>query len=173
MKTYKLEDVFKFAVDVEEQGIRFYDDAAMQAENGEAKDLFIWLAKQEMKHARRFLKFHNSYSRRGASFKADARLDGLLGTYMRGMLFPDLADVKEALGRKNRNPLLSLVKIAMEVETNSVLFYGEMKSILDEDETKDVLSKIIKEEQGHLIKLKALRLELDPYYTALKYGNWF
>jgi len=173
MKTYPLEDVFKFAVDVEEQGKRFYDAGSLQAEKDEVKDLFAWLAKEEMKHAKKFLRFQKAYSRKEESFKADARLDGLLNTYMRGMIFPDLPDLKEVLGRKDRNPMLSLVKAAMGVETNSILFYEEMKSLLGEEETKDALSKIIKEEQGHLIKLKGVRLELDPYYSAIRYGSWF
>jgi rubrerythrin len=173
MKTYQLEDIFKFAVDVEEQGKRFYEAGSLQAEKDEVKDLFAWLAKEEMKHAKKFLKFQKSYSRKGGSFKADARLDELLNTYMRGMIFPALTDLQEDLGRKDRNPMLSLVKAAMGVETNSVLFYEEMKSLLGEEETKDALSRIIKEEQGHLIKLKGVRLELDPYYSAIKYGSWF
>jgi len=173
MKTYQLEDIFKFAVDVEEQGKQFYDAGSLQAEKDEVKDLFAWLAKEEMKHAKKFLKFQKGYSRKGGSFKADARLDELLNTYMRGMIFPDPTDLQEVLGRKDRNPMLSLVKAAMGVETNSVLFYEEMKSLLGEEETKDALSRIIKEEQGHLIKLKGVRLELDPYYSAIKYGSWF
>lgn len=173
MKTYKLEDIFQFAVDVEEQGKRFYDAGSGQAEKDEVRDLFAWLAKEEMKHAKKFLKFQEAYSRKGGSFQADARLDGLLNTYMRGMIFPDLADLKEVLGRKDRNPMLSLVKAAMGVETNSILFYEEMKALLGEEETKDALSKIVKEEKGHLIKLKGVRLELDPYYSAIKYGSWF
>ncbi len=173
MKTCQLEDVFQFAVDVEEQGQRFYDAGSAQAEKDEVKDLFTWLAKEEMKHAKRFLKFQKSYSRKKKSFQADARLDGLLNTYMRGMIFSDLAGLKEVLGRKDRSPMLSLVRAAMDVETNSILFYEEMKSLLAEEETKDALSKIVKEEQGHLVKLKGVRLELDPYYSAIKYGSWF
>jgi len=173
MKTYQLEDIFKFAVDVEEQGKRFYDAGSQQAGRDEVKDLFAWLAKEEMKHAKKFLKFQKAYSRKGDSFKADARLDGLLNTYMRGMIFPDLANVKEDLARMDRNPMLSLVRTAMGVETNSILFYEEMKSLLGEEETKDALSKIVREEQGHLVKLKGVRLNLDPYYSAIKYGSWF
>jgi len=172
MRTYKLEEIFKFAVDVEEQGRQYYEDGSMKAERDDVKDLFAWLAKQETKHAKKFLKFQEAYSRKGGSFKADERLDGLLNTYMRGMLFPSL-DVKKELGREDRNPMLTLVKIAMDVETNSILFYQEMKSLLGAEETKDALDKIIKEEQGHLVKLKGVRLELDPYYAAIKYGSWF
>jgi rubrerythrin len=92
---------------------------------------------------------------------------------MRGMIFPDRAKLREAIGQRDRNPLLSLIRIAMEVEANSVMFYQEMSSLLAEAEAKEALAKIVKEEQGHLIKLKQRRLELDPYYAALKYGSWF
>jgi rubrerythrin len=92
---------------------------------------------------------------------------------MRGMIFPGLADLREVLGQKDHNPVLLLVRAAMGVETNSILFYEQMKALLGEEETKDALSKIVREEQGHLIKLKSMRLELDPYYSTLRYGRWF
>lgn len=173
MKTYKLEDIFGFAVEVEEQGQRFYEAASADAKTDEEKDLFAYLSKAETKHAKRFLKFQASYARKGGAVTADAHFSALLDTLMRGMIFPDRAKLREAIGQRDRNPLLSLIRIAMEVEANSVMFYQEMSSLLAEAEAKEALAKIVKEEQGHLIKLKQRRLEVDPYYAALKYGSWF
>ena len=173
MKTYKLEDIFGFAADVEERGKQFYENASAQADAKDAKGLFAYLSKAETKHAKKFLKFHKAYSRKGTSFRGDSRLEAMFDTLMRGMLFPRLEEVKEAIGKADRNPLVSLLRLAMGVETNSILFYQEMSSVLDETETKDAVSKIVKEEQGHLIKLRGLRMEIDPYYSALKFGSWF
>lgn len=92
---------------------------------------------------------------------------------MRGMLFPDIGAAKDALGQTDRKPLVSLAKVAMDVETNTILFYQEMSSLIEEAETKNALSKIIKEEQDHLIKIKNIRVDLDPFYASVKYGRFF
>jgi len=172
MKTYKLEEIFQFAVGVEEEGKRFYDEAAEQAQGKEAKELFVYLGKQEAKHAQKFLKFHAAYARKRASFQADGRLRELLETLMRGMIFPPMSQMKEALGDQDTRPLLPIIRLAMGVETHSILFYQEVNSLVSEAETKKAISQIVQEEENHLVKLKNLRMDLDPYYAASKYGRW-
>jgi rubrerythrin len=173
MKTYKLEEIFQFAVEAEKQGERFYEHAAADAPDKEVKDLFVSLGKAEVKHAKKFMKFHDYYARKKASFKADEIFNSLLDTLMRGMLFPEQVEVKGTLQQADRDPVLSAVKIGMDVETHSILFYQELSSLVKEEETREALSKIIKEEHSHLIRLKGLRIELDPYYAAVKFGTWF
>lgn len=61
----------------------------------------------------------------------------------------------------------------MEVEINTIIFYQKIKEMVKVKQVKQVLDKIIQEEERHLIKLKNIRLDLDPFYAAIKYGKFF
>ena len=172
MKTYKLEDIFKFAFNVEEHGKRFYQAASIYARDKDIKGLFLYLSKAEVKHAKIFLKFYKIYSKKNSFFPADERFEELLDTLFRGMLFPDISEIRDVLAKKSKR-ILSILKIAMEVETNTIIFYQNIKELIRPAQVKLALDKIIKEEQKHLIKLKNLRVDLDPLYAGIQYGRFF
>ena len=171
MKTYALRDIFKFIIAVEEEGNAFYKAVATATEGKLLKDLFISLSKQEVKHAKIFLKLYKSYDEKGVNFTAGEELSELLDTLMRGLLFPDISEVRDAL-RKKRD-LVSVIKIAMDVELNTILFYQRIKELLAQKQTKAILQKVIAEEEKHLIRLKNTRLEFDALYAGLRYGKFF
>jgi rubrerythrin len=172
MKTYKLEDIFKFACRTEEQGKVFYETTATSAQDKEIKDLFLYLSKAEITHAKTFLKFYNLYSKTHSTFPADERFEELLDVLLRGVLFPDISEMQSILTRENKR-LVSILKLAMEVETNTIIFYRNIKEVIRTPEVKEALYIIIKEEEDHLIKLKNLRVDLDPLYAGIKYGKFF
>jgi rubrerythrin len=173
MKTYNLEDVFKFAINMEEQGRQFYEVAAQYARKKNIKNLFSYLAKAEVKHAKVFLKFHKIYAKKKTFFTVDETFEEVLDGLLRGLLLPDISEVRDMLLKRRRQELISIIKIAMDVELNTILFYQKLKEVLGRKQPKQALDKIIKEEEQHLIKLKNLRLDFDPFYAGLRYGKFF
>jgi rubrerythrin len=61
----------------------------------------------------------------------------------------------------------------MDVELNTIIFYQKIKEFIRSKQAKEALDKIISEEERHLVKLKNIRLDLDPSYAGIKYGKFF
>ena len=173
MKSYKLEEVFRLAINMEEQGRNFYQAASQYARQKSIKNLFSFLAKEEVRHAKVFLKLYKIYARKKSFFPVDARLEEFLDTLLRGLLVPDIAEVRDALLKNNKSKLTALIRIAMDVELNTILFYQKLKEIVRGPAVKEALTKIIREEEKHLVRLKNVRLDLDPFYAGLQYGTFF
>lgn len=173
MNTCKLEDIFRFAIEMEEQGKIFYDTVSTYTEDQKIKKLFGYLKDQEEKHAKTFLKFYNLYSKKKLSFSLNEHSAEVLDVLLRGLLLPDISEVRDTLAKNKNEDIISIIRISMDVEINTVIFYQRLKEIIGEEETDKALDKIIKEEESHLVKLKNLRADLDPLYASLEYGKFF
>ena len=171
MKTYNLEDIFKFAINMEGQGKVFYDAVSDNTEDKKAKELFSYLGKQETEHAKTFGRLYNIYAKKGSSFSADEHFEEVLDTLFRGLLVPDISEVRDALVRKKR--ITSIIKIGMDVELNTILFYKKLKESIGAGEAGKALEKIIAEEENHLVRLKNLRIDVDPFYAGIEYAKFF
>ncbi|MCK4908767.1 MAG: ferritin family protein [Planctomycetes bacterium] len=172
MKAYKLSDVFKFAIKIERDGKKFYDSAVQLTRDVKQRYLFRHLSKEEVKHAQTFRKFYKQAFYQKVFFAADERLEGLLDGLARGIVIPDVAEIVGAL-KKSDNKVLTIIKVAMDVETNTILFYQEIHDAIKVAQAKQAFKRIIKEEKTHLVKLRNLRLDLDPVYAAVRYGKFF
>ena len=173
MNTYALEDIFKFAINTEEQGRQFYETASQCVRQKSVKNVFSYLARAEAKHARVFLKFCKIYAKKKSFFKVDEAFEEVLDGLLRGLSLPDISEVRDTLIKHRQEELISIIKIAMDVELNTILFYQKLKEGVRGVEPRAALDKIIKEEEQHLVKLKNLRLDCDPFYAGLKYGKFF
>lgn len=173
MKAYALADIFKFVVGVEEEGNVFYKTVAASMTVKRLKDLFTSLAAQEVKHAKIFLKLYKAHAGKNTDFSASEELSELLDTLTRGLLFPDLSEVRDTLAGKSRDAAVAVIRIAMEVELNTILLYRTIRELLAESQTKAVLDAVIQEEEKHLVRLKRVRLDIDPLYAGLRYGKFF
>jgi len=47
---FNISEIYQFAIKIEENGERFYREVASKAKNKDVKDLFIFLADEEVKH---------------------------------------------------------------------------------------------------------------------------
>ena len=173
MKSYNLSDIFKFAINMEDQGEVFYENVSLYAKDKSSKNLFSYLQKQEMEHSRTFKRLSDSYAKKRIFFNVDTEFDEVIDTLLRGLLLPDISEVRDVLRKDRKDGLVSIIKIAMEIELNTIIFYKKLKEILKPKILKTVLDKIISQEESHLVKLKNVRLDLDPLYAGLKYGKFF
>ncbi|MCQ9205659.1 MAG: ferritin family protein [Omnitrophica bacterium] len=171
MKTYSLKSIFRFALNTEEKGNVFYQDVARYTQDKDIKKLFNYLSKQEIKHAKTFLKLYHSCADKKNIFLANPELSEVLDAIFRGLIFPDISEVRDSTVKKDA--LVRILKIAMDVEINTIIFYDRMKECIKSYKIKEILSKIITEEEKHLVKLKKMRINLDPTYAKIIYGKFF
>lgn len=173
MSQHRLEEIFKFAFQVEIQGKKFYANVSGFAQKKQAQDVFAYLSKAEEKHARIFQNFFNIYVKKKTSFTADDGFAELLDALARGLLFPDLTEMQYILNKDEKENITAIIKIAMDVEVNTILFYQRIKERIRQKPVQNAVNKIIKEEESHLVDLRNLRLDLDPLYAGLQYGRFF
>lgn len=172
-KIYALKDIAEVASQIEEKGKSFYENAADIIDGKASKKVFSWLAKEETKHAQRFRQLAGECAKNDVSFSLDEEAGELLDTFMRGLLFPDISELRDSAARAGNDKALAAVKIGMDVEMNTIIFYQKLKELAKNEEMQTLLKTIILEEERHLLTLKSLRLDIDPLYAGSAYGKLF
>ncbi len=168
-----VEDLFKLAVSMEEKGRDFYDKVSEFAKDERARKLFAYLRDQEEKHTEVFLKLFRTYAAKGTAFSAEPAFDDVIDTLLRNLLLPDISEVRDVLSKDRDVGVSSILRIGMEVEINTLFFYQKLKELVRGKQAKEALEKVIREEESHIIKLRDLRVELDPFYAGIDYGKFF
>jgi rubrerythrin len=145
-------EAFKIAVGIEENGLKFYNEAAKRF-SGEVSDLFLGLAKEEEIHKATFAKILAELPKEQPSaFDPDNETDQYLkmmadlNVFVRGAEDIELAlagvlTVKDAL------------RMAMGFEKDSIVFFVQLKNASDKLTDKVSVDHLVLEEAKHLRKL--------------------
>ncbi len=154
MKIFDARDVIQFALRIEEDGEVFYRKAALAAEDKDVRDLFNFLADEEIQHK---ALFREMFSKMEALQPAEA-YDGEYASYL-----SDYIDGKAVFTKETQQELTSDTKditssltFAMQREADSILYYHEAKRFTGE-KYYNIIDKIITEERKHFSKLSELR----------------
>jgi rubrerythrin len=151
-------EILEMAVRIEENGERFYTQAAGAAKTERLKELFSFLADEEKKHIAYFKEmkrqaegprtiFDPYIEEAGLYLKAVADTEVFTRPDEGESLAQQVSDEKEALD------------IAIDMEKESLLFYYEfIKGVRESD--RSILDRLIIEEKVHLKKLMGLKKEL-------------
>ena len=82
MAVFESQEIYQFAMRIEENGERFYRGAAQALQDREAKDLFSHLADEEVRHKRIF----ESMLSKMESYQMDERYSGEYLEYLRAYI---------------------------------------------------------------------------------------
>ncbi len=135
-----IEELLGIALKVEGTGYSFYKNLADRTE-GDKKELFNRLAEQEREHGETFRKILKKFE----SDENSKRYDDETAGYLKS-----LAEVSVFSDRNADNPpdnLDEAVRIAINVEKDSIVFYSELIDYIPE---KSALERVINEEKTHL-----------------------
>lgn len=150
--TFSNLEVIKFAIGMEESGIEFYNEHAKHAK-GDVKELFLRLASDEKQHALVFQKMYDEAAADEGQFGYlfDEEVTGFFQDYARSEGFSrDVAKIVT---------VTDALKEGIATEAITIAYYEDLLKYAKGD-TISALERLIKEEQTHLEKLKAL-LELE------------
>ena len=153
------EELIDMAVRIEENGLRFYTDAAKTAKSKSVKDTFGMLAGEEKEHIKTFAGFRKLLSDKG-SFGFDPYGEEA-GQYLNALADSEVftrADEGAKLAAKVKDEIQA-VNAAISMEKDSLLFYYEMQKMI-RGKDKIVLDKLIEQEREHLRKLTVLSKDL-------------
>jgi len=145
---YSINEILDIAVELEEAGYEFYAKCIDKFDDRVIKDLFTFLADEELVHKKLFLSMKSENESGSGVFTEEYFL------YMKsiggGKIFSDEND-RNFLQIETVEDAL---KKAFHDEKESILLYSELKSNYSGDfEALALLDRIIAEERNHVMKL--------------------
>jgi len=164
--------IFDFAVKAERDGIGFYTKAAKKFKETDLRDLFMKLAKEEVRHMETFLGIKEKAEKKGADqiFRSE-QVSDYLDTIIREGLFPKGDSMVKRLEKVN--DVGSACAIAMEAEKNAILLYSELAKLAKDKAQRKIFEDIAKEERSHIVMVGTARADYDPAYAAMRFGRFF
>ncbi|UCH44727.1 MAG: ferritin family protein [Nitrospiraceae bacterium] len=154
MENYTVTEAMEQAIQTEKLGQAFYTRMAEKFQDNEPlKNLFDTLAAKERHHEQTFTSLKGRVSDQHVENWEEA------SKYMRAIVESEyfLGKNKSLPEMKNIQSIEDAVRFAIGFEKETLLYFHQMKDIVDDKET---MSAIIKEEQSHLVWLSDFRKNL-------------
>ncbi|MFH1138760.1 MAG: ferritin family protein [Pseudomonadota bacterium] len=150
-------EAFRIALEIEENGRLFYEKARNKTDDPEVKKIFLELGQEEIKHKERFSALLAELPRETTAptvWDPQNEIDQYLKMTADMHVFRTAANVEASLGRIG-GPVDAL-NLAIGFEKDSILFFLEMQSQAEGEESGKKIGQLVKEEQSHLKRLALL-----------------
>jgi rubrerythrin len=142
---FSLEEIVDLAVQIEKNGEASYRQLLEQTSDPALADLLGWLAHEEILHGEWFSDFKS----KAAGSVQDPRVVEMGRSILRGILGNQSFSLEDPDPSRFRT-VEDLLKLSIEFQKDTVLFYGMISSLVSDPETKDHLDAIIAEETRHV-----------------------
>ncbi len=149
-------EVLDMAVRIEENGMKFYNDAGKASKSKELKELFRKLYEEESNHKKVFENLKKLIPGEELSWKLDpdSEEDSLyLNALADSEVFTDKSGGAKLASKAG--DARTALNAAIGIEKDSILFYNELKQMARERD-KVILEDLIEEEKKHLGMLTGL-----------------
>jgi rubrerythrin len=151
-------EALRISINIEKRGERFYKAAAQKLDDPDVKDMLNELAVQESEHAETFRMLYDQALENKEYFDDSYLFDPDVSAYFYAMvestIFPNEKEQDEVIDRIQN--VKDVLKIGIQAEKESILFYTEMVIYSKYVEAKDAFRKLLQEEKSHLINLQGL-----------------
>jgi rubrerythrin len=146
---FTIGDILDLAIQIENNGERVYRDAAKKISDLSLVSMLEWLADEEAVHAAQLADMKEKAQKtvddpRMEKMGRDILLD-VLGEQSFSLKDADFLQISE---------VKDLLRVSIEFEKDTVLFYEMLLSFVDDETTKNVLETIINDENEHISKLE-------------------
>ncbi len=152
---FSLTDIYNIAVQIERNGEKDYREAAGNTADEKLKNLYLELARQETEHAAWFTKMAENPECREREFE-DAQLQKLSKDVLQKMV-KDSSFLREEHDFSAVESFEEAVDTAIESENDTIIFYQFLYDLVEEEEVRKGLEKIIAEEQNHIEILEKIK----------------
>ena len=146
---FSLKDIIDIAVQIEQNGERVYRHAAEKIEDPSLRSLLQRLADDETQHAKWFEALTDKVSGTGEFPEQEkmgrALLQNAIGAQSFTLEDADFSSMKK---------IEDLLKLAIEFEKDTALFYGMLQPLVEDQKTLEQLQAIIREEETHAKRLE-------------------
>lgn len=155
MDKFNIIEITKIAMDMEKEGQKFYDKAAELARDEKISSIFMLLSEQEKRHAELFSGLHKMLSEIN-NLSDEYLYDESVSVYLRAIVDNKVFKKSELDNIKNMDSMKDALRIGINSEKNSILFYSEIIKNSKSSEVLGTLSLILEEEKKHLVDLTNL-----------------
>ena len=151
-------EVIKAAKEVEKNGHRFYSTMSERAVEPLLKELFSWLAQDEVEHLRRLNQLESSYED-GAFAEHEEEFLPYLTRFSDDKIFPD-AGLLETILQKENADLLAL-DMAIEAEEKFAEYFRKAGEMAQTEDGREAFAWLAGEEVRHAKILKERKARLS------------
>ncbi len=154
-RMFTAHEVFDLAVQIEENGERFYRDGMEKVDDSAVRSLLEKLADEEVRHRETFYRMKRELGRQDEDLWADRISGAVLQSFIEDRAFSleeaDFASVRDEG---------TLLQIAVGFEKDSITFYEILLSFSPSAETAELIRAVIAEEHRHIGLLEEMAGEL-------------
>jgi rubrerythrin len=150
-------EVVKAAMEVEKHGQRFYAAMAQRAEQKLARDLFAWLAQDEVEHLRRLKSIEGKFAE-GASFADEEEFLPYLRRFSESEIFPSAERIERVLQQENADQ--EALALAIEAEEKFAAYFAKAAELAREADGREAFAWLAGEERRHAALLKERKEQL-------------
>lgn len=155
---YTIKEIIDIAVGMEDAGFEFYKSVANKFDDEHIKDIFLYLADQEIEHKKKFQTLSSKIGNVQGKYTDEYYL------YMKALggdrIYSNENKDPDAVISGIHTPVDAINK-GFQDEKEAILFYNEIKRYYENDrEISDILDRIIEEERKHAMRLWDLKESL-------------
>jgi rubrerythrin len=148
---FNANEIYDMAIQIEDNGQLFYNEAVKMAKKSDIKDLFIRLGKWEADHKRTFLQLQDQLSNKEwAKNPFDPNDEAVLfvRSMVKGHIFNMHKDIASLIKKaKNSEDML---KMAIGFEKDTIVYFLGLKEVVPDEDEKNQIDKLVKEEMKHV-----------------------
>ncbi len=145
---FSAHEILDMAIRLEENGESVYRDAAARTTHSDIRALLLWMAEEEVTHARWFSELKKKIGTQSGNPFIEEMSRNVFGTLLGAKSFSHRDVNFDAIDR-----IEDLIDIFIEFEKDTVLFYETLIPFIDDERTLINIEKIISEEKSHITKL--------------------
>ncbi|MGA8179879.1 MAG: ferritin family protein [Desulfobacterales bacterium] len=146
---FSLKDIIDIAVQIEQNGERVYRNAAGIISDPPLESMLKWLADEEARHMKWFEALKTTVSDGGDYPEQEKMGKELLQNAVGAHSF-----TLEDADFSSMEKIEELIRVAIEFEKDTALFYKMLQPLIEDQKTLDQLHVIIQEEENHVRRLK-------------------
>ena len=138
-------DVFKIAETIEQDGAKFYNDAAKLFAGEEVSSLFTKLAQWEIQHKKVFAEMREKVTQQHPKLGPGTEEYKAVAALSTFSLWSE--PHRQLSGMDSRE---DVIRQALQKEKDTIVFYVGLKDFVAANEDKEIINDIIKEEMRHI-----------------------
>lgn len=155
---YSINEVLEMAIQIEKSGYQFYLKSKEKTNDEKLKELFNFLATEELRHMETFNGIKNKLKTTPYTLPYNWEEAQLYLKAITDSHFFKGEDKVLNLMEKTKHEK-ELIDLAIAFEKETLIFYYEILNLVGEEEKSTVL-KLIQEEKNHIKKLETLKEEI-------------
>ena len=138
-------EVIDLAIQIEKNGEKVYREAGQKVSDPSVASMLQWLADEEKEHVEWFSQLKETIKESSIDPEVEEAARAILGSVLGEQSF-SLAEADLS----KMDQLKDLLKLTIEFEKDTALFYEMITSFIDREETLNNLKKIVEEEKRHV-----------------------